>query len=74
MKSERCHLHKMVRIVFKKDTLKEHRLVMFDDVLEKITEGIDGKSIADRLLHVRELKLCVNRQDVVLSATVAFYS
>ena len=43
MKAGRCHYCKMARVVFEeKDSSEEHRLTIFDDVLQKITENVSG--------------------------------
>ena len=69
MKGSKRPVHIMARIMFEENkSSEEHRLTMFDDVLEKITEGVGGTTIADKLFNTPEIKLSVNRQDVILSA------
>ena len=56
-----------VRMILEDEDQKEYRVTAFSDIVEEITEGIDGEDLAEKLLLAPTMVYTISRKDIVLS-------
>lgn len=49
----------------------EYKVTAFDEVVEKIADGVDGEEIEDKLLCAPEMTFTMNNKDVVFAVNTA---
>ena len=71
VKMSKSYRSRTARFVVKDCNGHEYKVTAFDEVVEKIVDGLDGEEIEDKLLCAPEMTFTLNNKDVVCAVNTA---